>query len=46
MSLPPLPSDLAERDEARAPRGFGILFAFGISVLFWVLMLLVAAWWR
>jgi hypothetical protein len=46
MSLPPLPPEFAEPDERRAPPGFGMLIAFGISVLFWVLMLLIAAWWH
>jgi hypothetical protein len=46
MSLPPSPPELAERAKVRARPGLGILLAFGMSVLFWALMLLVAALWH
>jgi hypothetical protein len=43
MPLTPLPPELAERDEVRAPPGFGILLALGMSLPFWVV---VALFWR
>ena len=46
MSLPPSPPELVEADEGRAPPGFGIVLALGMSAPFWMIVLLVAVLWR
>jgi len=46
MTLPPLPRELVNADEDRAPPGFGLVLALAMSVPIWAIVLFVAFWWH